>query len=77
MSLQQAGYRTQDMAGLLLVRQIEEFLYAEAELLDQRRFREWLDLFTEDARYWMPMQRNVKFGQQSRELTGEQDEIAW
>lgn len=77
MTLQQAPYRTQDMAGLLLARQVEEFLYAEAELLDQRRFREWLDLFTEDVRYWMPMQRNVKFGQQSRELTGEQKEISW
>ena len=37
-----------------LRRDVEEFLYQEAELLDERRFREWLELFTEDARYWMP-----------------------
>jgi 3-phenylpropionate/cinnamic acid dioxygenase small subunit len=38
--------------------EIEEFLYHEAELLDERRFREWLDLFTDDARYWMPVREN-------------------
>jgi 3-phenylpropionate/cinnamic acid dioxygenase small subunit len=77
MAITTTPYRTTDLAGLLLVRQIEEFLYHECELLDQRRFREWLDLFADDARYWMPMQRNVKVGQQDRELTGEQKEIAW
>jgi 3-phenylpropionate/cinnamic acid dioxygenase small subunit len=35
-------------------REIERFLYREARLLDERRFREWLDLFTDDVRYWMP-----------------------
>ena len=34
---------------------VERFLYREARLLDERRFREWLDLFTEDCRYWMPV----------------------
>ncbi len=37
-----------------LRREVEEFLYHEAELLDDRRFHEWLELFTEDAHYWMP-----------------------
>ena len=41
-----------------LRRQIEDFLYLEAELLDERRLREWLDLFTEDAHYWMPVRHN-------------------
>jgi 3-phenylpropionate/cinnamic acid dioxygenase small subunit len=41
-----------------LRREIEEFLYLEAELLDERRLREWLDLFAEDARYWMPIRYN-------------------
>jgi 3-phenylpropionate/cinnamic acid dioxygenase small subunit len=36
----------------------EDFLYLEAELLDDRRLREWLDLFTDDARYWMPIRYN-------------------
>jgi 3-phenylpropionate/cinnamic acid dioxygenase small subunit len=38
--------------------EIEDFLYHEAELLDDRRVREWLELFTEDARYCMPIRYN-------------------
>ncbi|MEX0729796.1 MAG: 3-phenylpropionate/cinnamic acid dioxygenase subunit beta [Aquisalimonadaceae bacterium] len=37
------------------VRGIEQFLYREARLLDEGKFQEWLDLFTDDVRYWMPM----------------------
>lgn len=43
------------MASENLWREVEQFLYGEARLLDERRFREWLDLWTEDARYWMPV----------------------
>jgi Ring hydroxylating beta subunit len=32
----------------------ERFLVHEAWLLDDARFDEWLSLFTEDARYWVP-----------------------
>jgi 3-phenylpropionate/cinnamic acid dioxygenase small subunit len=41
---------------------VEQFLYAEAELLDQHRFHEWLELFTEDVHYWAPtrMTRTVR-----------------
>jgi 3-phenylpropionate/cinnamic acid dioxygenase small subunit len=38
--------------------EIEDFLYLEAELLDDRRLREWLDLFTDDVHYWMPVRHN-------------------
>ena len=37
---------------------IEDFFYLEADLLDERRLREWLDLFTDDAHYWMPVRHN-------------------
>jgi biphenyl 2,3-dioxygenase beta subunit len=37
---------------------IEDFLYLEAELLDERRMREWLELFTDDATYWAPVRHN-------------------
>ena len=37
---------------------IEDFLYLEAELLDERRLREWLELFTDDLLYWMPVRHN-------------------
>jgi biphenyl 2,3-dioxygenase beta subunit len=36
-----------------LVRQVEQFAYREARLLDERRFHEWLELFAEDIHYWM------------------------
>lgn len=35
-------------------RQAEEFLYHEAQLLDQRKWRLWQKLFTNDAIYWIP-----------------------
>lgn len=33
----------------------ERLLYEEARLLDDRRFHEWLDLFTKDCVYWLPI----------------------
>lgn len=65
------------LEALLLAREIERFLYAEADLLDERRFDEWLDLLAEDVRYWMPMRRNVKFGEQARENTRERQDMNW
>lgn len=41
-----------------LIREIEQFLYREARLLDDRQFQEWLDLLTDDIRYWMPVRSN-------------------
>jgi len=35
------------------LREVEQFLYREARLLDERRFHEWLDLFTDDVHYRM------------------------
>ena len=37
---------------------IEDFYYLEAELLDERKLREWLALLTDDVRYWMPIRHN-------------------
>jgi 3-phenylpropionate/cinnamic acid dioxygenase small subunit len=62
---------------LLLGQEIAAFLYREAELLDERRYREWLDLLADDIRYWMPMRRNVKFGEGEREFTRAGTDIAW
>jgi 3-phenylpropionate/cinnamic acid dioxygenase small subunit len=62
----------------LIVRQdVEDFLYREAELLDERRYEEWLDLFTDDARYWMPMRRNVPADEGEREFTREGADVNW
>jgi benzoate/toluate 1,2-dioxygenase beta subunit len=32
----------------------DEFLYHEAALLDERRLEEWLELYADDAIYWIP-----------------------
>jgi 3-phenylpropionate/cinnamic acid dioxygenase small subunit len=34
-----------------------DFVTGEARLLDQQRFDDWIDLFTEDSHYWMPLER--------------------
>ena len=33
----------------------ENFLYEEGRLIDEGHFEEWLDLFTEDGIYWLPI----------------------
>jgi 3-phenylpropionate/cinnamic acid dioxygenase small subunit len=48
---------------------VEQFLYEEAALLDDRRFHEWLELFTDDIHYWMPLRRTVARGEEQREFT--------
>jgi len=37
------------------IREIEQFLYREARLLDNRQCHAWLDLLTDDMQYWMPV----------------------
>ena len=32
----------------------ETFLFEEARLLDERRFRDWMALFADDGTYWVP-----------------------
>jgi 3-phenylpropionate/cinnamic acid dioxygenase small subunit len=66
------------LAYFELKQEIEEFLYQEADLLDSRNFRKWLDLLAEDLVYFMPIRRNVKFGEQDeRENTRQGEGISW
>jgi len=65
------------IAHLLLKNEIEAFLFEEAEILDDRNFAHWLDLLTDDIRYWMPMRRNVKSNEMDREFTREGQDINW
>ncbi|HEX4112118.1 MAG TPA: aromatic-ring-hydroxylating dioxygenase subunit beta [Stellaceae bacterium] len=46
-------------------RELIDFVIREARLLDEQRFTEWLDLFTDDAHYWMPLE----WGQTDPRLT--------
>jgi ethylbenzene dioxygenase beta subunit len=36
------------------LQEVTAFLNYEARLLDEELYHEWLDLFTEDAHYWVP-----------------------
>ena len=39
---------------------IQEFLYHEARLLDTQQLEAWLELFTDDATYWLPLEMGQK-----------------
>jgi len=62
---------------LLLKEEIGDFLYAEAELLDERRYDDWLELLTEDVRYAMPIRRNIGYGHWSDESTRPGQDVCW
>jgi 3-phenylpropionate/cinnamic acid dioxygenase small subunit len=38
----------------------EQFLFHEARLLDAGELEAWLELFAEDATYWVPLEREQK-----------------
>ena len=69
--------RDDQITQLLLKQEIEDFLYHEADLLDERRYEDWLALVAKDVRYWMPMRRNVKVGEPEREFTRAGQDINW
>lgn len=47
---------------------VEQFLYREAALLDERRFTEWLDLLDAELEYWMPVRTVTARGDEQREF---------
>lgn len=53
---------------MLLHYQVGQFLYAEADLLDRRRFDEWLGLLAEDLQYWMPIRSTRARGDEENEF---------
>lgn len=38
--------------------EVEQFLYREARLLDERRYNEWMALLADDLHYWVPTRQN-------------------
>jgi 3-phenylpropionate/cinnamic acid dioxygenase small subunit len=49
--------------------EVEQFLYHEAALLDDRRFADWFALIADDIHYWMPIRRTVTVDNLDREYT--------
>lgn len=77
-SPQKAPRPTRDARYYEIKREIEEFLYDEANLLDERDFMAWLDTLAEDLEYFMPMEFNVKAGEHAkRELTTRDKQMSW
>ncbi|MGH7334628.1 MAG: aromatic-ring-hydroxylating dioxygenase subunit beta [Candidatus Rokuibacteriota bacterium] len=56
-------------ARQLLWLELMQFYIREAWLLDERKFGEWLDLFTDDVLYFMPRRKNVRRREADREVT--------
>jgi 3-phenylpropionate/cinnamic acid dioxygenase small subunit len=71
-----ADVTPQRLAYLSLLREVEDLYSGEADLLDERRYEQWLELFTDDVIYWMPMRKNVPWEERDRDITGE-DDVAW
>jgi 3-phenylpropionate/cinnamic acid dioxygenase small subunit len=42
------------MSDAELLAEVSAFLYLEARLADESRYQDWLDLWTDDAHYWVP-----------------------
>jgi 3-phenylpropionate/cinnamic acid dioxygenase small subunit len=64
-------------ARVALRLQIEEFYFLEADLLDERRYEEWLDLLAEDIRYRVPISRNVHSSATENELFTDDLAVSW
>lgn len=41
---------------------VERFLFRQAEILDEQQWDDWLALFTDDGRYWMPAEKEQTEG---------------
>ena len=68
---------TEMLEQVVLQQQVERFLYREALLLDERKLTEWLDLLADDLHYWMPIRRNIKFGDWDLEFSDPETEISY
>lgn len=75
--IESAALDTTMLEQMLLQHEVEQFLYREARLLDERRLDDWLDLLADELHYWMPMRRNIKFGDWDLEFTSADTEINW
>ena len=47
-------------AELALRQEVENLLFRQAALLDAKRWQDWMDLFTDDGVYWMPVEPGQK-----------------
>jgi 3-phenylpropionate/cinnamic acid dioxygenase small subunit len=61
-----------------LLQEVSEFLFTEADLLDERRYDEWLDLLADDYQYSVPLRLNVEYAEaDTRGETKAGSEVCW
>lgn len=61
--------KTSEASSSDLWYELMQFYIRETWLLDDRKFRDWLELFTEDIFYFMPRRRNVQRKDLDKELS--------
>lgn len=58
--------------------ELADVLASEVDLLDERKYEEWLEFLAEDIVYFVPMQRNVAVdAEPDREQTREGRDMSW
>ena len=66
----------EQLAAMVRQYEVEQFLYDEAALLDAHDYHGWLDLFADDAHYFMPIRR-TRMGRDADEEFTTPDQMAW
>jgi 3-phenylpropionate/cinnamic acid dioxygenase small subunit len=56
-------------AHIRLQFEVEQWLYQEAALLDDRRYDDWLGMLADDIHYWMPVRRTTTARETANEFT--------
>lgn len=74
--MEQLAQRPVETGSMELWWDIQQFYFKEADLLDERRFDQWLELLHEDIEYRMPLARNMRRDAIKQEFTAP-GEIAW
>jgi 3-phenylpropionate/cinnamic acid dioxygenase small subunit len=64
-------------AAVMLQAEVQDFLFREADLIDERRFEQWLDMFSDDLQYRVPMARNLRAQQIEHEYLEGPVDISW
>ncbi len=69
MTLDQTSADVDKIRALFRQHEVEQFLYDEAALLDAHHYEEWLELFADDATYFVPIRRTRMHRELDQEFT--------
>jgi 3-phenylpropionate/cinnamic acid dioxygenase small subunit len=64
-------------AAMMLQWEVQDFLYREADLIDERRFEDWLQMFSEDLQYRVPIARNLRAQRIGEEYLEGPLDVSW